>query len=308
MRILAILLALVSVASAQTVGDPYTRGTTIYVSPLGNDAHVGSSASPVRTISNAIWRATSGDTVFVRPGTYAENDLAKDGITLSGDMGADIVYVQTTTNDAGYGIIDDRGKGAVRMKFNWPGKILFYPVTNYAAFYEPGSGGLVYNPNTLGAFVITNSATDVRGRIGSIYMSDWSGAEKIMIYQKSGYVDLEIGEMVDPFSGQAIQIAEGEYAQPRTVGWYWELGNGRIDCKRMVATSYSLYWNEPANNTATNDFYYSGDYLEGHIYGLGNTDNYRLWVRVFEINVGNSLGTGSAIAPYGGGKFYFEAQ
>jgi hypothetical protein len=51
-------------------------GTTYYVSTAGNDAAVGSSSSPWRTIGRSLTRLSPGDTLFVRAGTYSERITA----------------------------------------------------------------------------------------------------------------------------------------------------------------------------------------------------------------------------------------
>ena len=64
---------------------PTKYGRILYVSQGGNDdsAEVQSIQRPYRTISRAVSAATSGDTIYVFPGTYgSEGDIYKDGITM----------------------------------------------------------------------------------------------------------------------------------------------------------------------------------------------------------------------------------
>jgi len=77
-----------------------------YVSTTGNDANSGTLASPFATIQHAVDQATSGDTVYVRAGTYREEvDMSgdsngtltayrKEAVTISG---CDIVTGAWTT-------------------------------------------------------------------------------------------------------------------------------------------------------------------------------------------------------------------
>ena len=66
-----------------------SRHHTYFVAKNGNDGHVGSKAHPFRTIQRGLRRARAGDTVVVRPGSYAPASFVRGGkpgapITLRG--------------------------------------------------------------------------------------------------------------------------------------------------------------------------------------------------------------------------------
>lgn len=89
-RAVAVLAAFVGVASRLALG------ATVQVAANGSDSFgCGSSASPCRTISQAIANANPGDTVLVGPGVYgdvnADGDLADPGEENSGVAGKTIV-------------------------------------------------------------------------------------------------------------------------------------------------------------------------------------------------------------------------
>ncbi len=87
-------------------------GSTYYVSPTGNDANPGTSASPWRTIDYAHRRANPGDTIYLRGGThvvtsdvtwhplYNKNGTATQPITMKAAPGETVVIdgQNTATN------------------------------------------------------------------------------------------------------------------------------------------------------------------------------------------------------------------
>lgn len=67
-----ILLGLIAAGITANTRISEGAGRLIYVSSSGNDNNSGSISKPLRTIQAAVDRATSGDTIYVRQGTYAE--------------------------------------------------------------------------------------------------------------------------------------------------------------------------------------------------------------------------------------------
>src|SRR5207302_3201358 len=59
---------------------PPPPGSTLYVSPTGNDANAGTQASPWKTIQKAANTLTAGQTAIVQAGTYNERvDVIRSG-------------------------------------------------------------------------------------------------------------------------------------------------------------------------------------------------------------------------------------
>jgi parallel beta-helix repeat protein len=56
--------------------------SAIYVSPSGSDSAAGSSSAPMKTVSAAINRATSGATIVLRAGTYHESVTISKTLTI----------------------------------------------------------------------------------------------------------------------------------------------------------------------------------------------------------------------------------
>jgi len=78
-------LPTVSKAYVDTIG---TSGTVnpqnyLYVAKNGSDNNAGTGEDPFLTIQAAINAASSGTTVFVFPGNYAENITFKAGVNIS---------------------------------------------------------------------------------------------------------------------------------------------------------------------------------------------------------------------------------
>jgi len=59
-----------------------------YVSPSGSDSEAGSIASPFRTIQHGVNQLKSGDTLFLREGSYHEEVVINN---LNGASGAEVV-------------------------------------------------------------------------------------------------------------------------------------------------------------------------------------------------------------------------
>ena len=45
----------------------------LYVSPVGNDANIGTITAPLKTIQVAINKAQSGDTIYLQDGIFYQN-------------------------------------------------------------------------------------------------------------------------------------------------------------------------------------------------------------------------------------------
>lgn len=95
----------------------------IYVKASGNDSLGGTEDQPYATLTKAKTEASAGDIIVVGPGTYDEDDLAKNGVDWYFERGAKVV--KTTTGSTPY-LFDD---GGVAMIYNVLGKGHFEHVT-----------------------------------------------------------------------------------------------------------------------------------------------------------------------------------
>ncbi|MGC3958109.1 MAG: DUF1565 domain-containing protein [Verrucomicrobiota bacterium] len=119
----------------------------IWVAKIGSDTRgSGTLTAPYLTLAKAKAVATAGQTIHVMPGTYAENNLLKKGVNYYGEPGANILYIQTSTNEAGWGIFDDRPTGATTNIIEWPGDIVFVGYTNVSVYDEVAE---LFDPNSV---------------------------------------------------------------------------------------------------------------------------------------------------------------
>jgi hypothetical protein len=123
-RLLALALAAsigISAGGLKLVSEPtmVTTGNIYYVSPSGDDANPGSISQPWQTIKQAARMINAGDTVYIRGGTYHENNIfSANGtqiapITISGYPG-EVVTIdgnayQIPSKNSGDALIDVRG-------------------------------------------------------------------------------------------------------------------------------------------------------------------------------------------------------
>lgn len=299
-------------ATNNTAGNAATSTATTNLVGKAFVIHDGVVSGGYETIADAIDAAVAGDTVWVTPGIYAENDLAKDGINLKGDIGADIIYVQTTTNDAGMGIIDDRGKGPIRMQFDWPGRMIMITFTNILLTDTNDYFPIDFNPNTIAVLSHTNPSSQFLGHIGELAGGNYQQATLFLWNAQYGSNSvLKIDKMYDVFDGQYLDRLlyaapgfEENFIYSAVQGWFVGASYDyfTLHCPYLKATGfYAWYWLEPVENTRTNDMYFYAGYTKGTIYGTSSNTFYRGWM------TGGTLHQG-VISCYGGGKWYFDIQ
>ncbi len=87
-------------------------GKTLWVDSVNGTAEGirGQQTAPFLTLAQAKAAALSGDTIVVRPGTYAENNLLKNGVDWYFEAGAFVDYTPSVFPSAG--IFDDSSRGA----------------------------------------------------------------------------------------------------------------------------------------------------------------------------------------------------
>ncbi|HSK47901.1 MAG TPA: right-handed parallel beta-helix repeat-containing protein [Coriobacteriia bacterium] len=94
-RTMTLLLAIAFALTALGLASPaHAAARSRYVSPSGSNSNSGTSSSPWKTISKAAGEARPGDTIYVRPGTYAERVY----VTNSGTSTSPIRFVGLTSS------------------------------------------------------------------------------------------------------------------------------------------------------------------------------------------------------------------
>ena len=63
---------------------PLAASAVYYVAPTGSDSNAGTLTAPFATVTKGLSVAQTGDTIYVRAGTYSTVEINKSGITLSG--------------------------------------------------------------------------------------------------------------------------------------------------------------------------------------------------------------------------------
>jgi len=77
---------------ASLIGPPTPSGNVYYVSPTGTDGAAGTIGAPWRTIAYGVTHISTGDTLYLRGGSYNESFVVNvDGVTLSGYPGESAV-------------------------------------------------------------------------------------------------------------------------------------------------------------------------------------------------------------------------
>lgn len=149
---------------------PHIRpaGNTLWVDAVyGDDSRASreDGGRPFATLTAAKNAAQAGDLVVVRPGTYDENDLLKDGVNWHFAAGAAVDY--TGPGDAG--IFDDSSYGA--------GGAVACRVTGHGTFRWRGSSTNYFTDETQytphNAVSVTNAGSDVSVE-GDLLYAEWT--------------------------------------------------------------------------------------------------------------------------------------
>lgn len=297
-------------------------GNGVWVDAVHGSDSGGSSGSrsrPFATVSNAVQAASYGDTVFVLPGSYTnENGLLKPGVNIHFHAGSLIVYTNTaTTNGAGFvnGMFDDRLIGPTTNWLTGNGRFIYQggTLTNNSAGGF-GSG----NDTVLGCLVITNSGSRVLLEADSIQLDSH-------LYNQQTYaayvgectnVVVDVGEVID-IGGQRVQTGVDEFSSAvfgssTSGGIYWESGDMTVRCNRMIVGVYGVYAAEVIDRASRLD--YQIDYMEnrgteGTVYLLGDggmSANWSTWGVCNEI-IGTNASSAGGWSAYYQGKHYLRA-
>jgi len=271
--------------------------------------HNGVSTNSFTTITGAVAAAVSGDLVVVSPGLYTnQNNLLKQGVNIFGEVGAHLLYIQTTTNDAGWGLFDDRSYGATTNTIIWNGNMTMIALTNMS-FYNTvaDDGTFPFNLNTAGAIVLTNPASRVT--IKSKGDLSYTGCSLDVvnlatILAVKGQHVFEFKNITNVLHG--ITLTAGASGQFPLVALGLETDDADVSlvCNVLHGDGYSWFWHS-SNLAVTNDVYITADKISGPMYGDSASDNTRGWVRASKLDT-DGIGTGVGIGAFGSGKWYFD--
>jgi hypothetical protein len=271
----------------EPVYNPTDAGRTLFV-----DAANGSDATArpysrdrvYKTLGAAKAAAVSGDLIWVRPGTYDERDLLKDGVNWHFEAGATVEY--TGTGDGG--IFDDDG-GAATCVVTGAGRFLW---KGTSTFEHVGDGG---NPPH-SAVRINNADSNV-------------SIEGELLYATSTGLNLDRANACFQAAGKLVvkfrEILGGDMVG---VGYnsavWWAGGELHVRAERIQAWYYSLLMRADFGAPAANA-YVSVDLIQASpsslfsgyggilIYGDGGPNpNVVTWIDAKEIRCHSQVNAG----------------
>lgn len=270
-------------------------GRTVWVDDeYGSDgtAAVDRPDRPFKTLAAAKAAAASGDRIVVRPGTYNEKNLLKDGVDWHFEAGAVVDYTGAATG----GIFDDSATGANgAVVCNVTGHGEFKYRTSTTSYHTD----LITTPYN--AVKITNAGSDVSITGKQVY-AEWTdtgndnGVNAIL--HKGGTLRFKLERLVGMGPGSPV------------TAYWWEDGDcyGRAD---YVSGCYGSLYFAPLDVEA--DVFISCDVIEGNLDAIAagkgvlyytsapviDTPDARVWLDVKDCRVGVS---------HTNGKFYFKAD
>lgn len=305
-----------ALVSASTLQSASTNSSAFVADVSGNtlwvDAVYGSDQTgtrgredkPFLTLTNAKAMAQAGDLIWVRPGTFTNNNLMKSNVNWHFDAGAVVSYTDPGTG-AGYGIFDDRATGAA------------------GECHVSGAGQFVWrdgnpvNPNALGAVVLTDAATTfamefesitVSGRVaGGAYAATAISGICVKDCVLSHFRGRLITDTFEAWPGLDPEFPE-DTVLSGAMGVYWQKGEMHLNVDRITMdASYAIWADEPAGSPTAN-LYITGQFFESlqgicfYVSSSAST-NYRVWLTAQELS-GVQLGV-SVIGP---AKVYVMAE
>lgn len=275
----------------------------------------GGTTTSYPSLTNAISAAVAGDTVWAMAGTYYGNCLLKQNVNIRGEPGAHIIYQQTTTNDAGFGIFDDRFSGATTNTIEWPGNITFLGLTNLAAFYDTVNDPETFEKNlgTRGAIVITNALTKITGRVGALGMGgiNSQSVERAGLFVENCNSNLwRIDKIYDPYAGITFEAPPPSIftasSSSTMAAFFTADGSIELHCPEMYGGVYSWHWKESVGSHTNDVVIYPGT-MVGTCYGTAHSLTTRGWV-IGGKELTTTMASVNALSVFGSGKWYFDFQ
>lgn len=246
--------------------------------------------------------AASGDTIFVNPGTYLENNFLKAGVNYYFYPGARCLYTNTDFSlTSGYAFFDDRATGATTNNIRGAGYFYYSCGTNVDSV--TGCHG---NSNAVGSVITTNPSTElyleadtIDGDAFADCICDINGdaASPTMIYlSRARLVTLNLKQLLCSRRLDTLNAIGCN-----TGGIFWELGetHAHINYISQFPLTFYAVWPHDPTGSSTDNFYISGDVMDGYLYSDSGGPNYRCWYAFNEFKNGMQ---------FLGGKHYVTAQ
>jgi parallel beta-helix repeat protein len=205
-RILLVLaVAMLSVPLAPTTA---SAGSVYYVDDDGENGNLGTSASPWRTIEHAVSQASAGDTIMVKPGTYAYEPAGEQDFPISLPAGVRLVstdgpYDTTISGNGTHSVITIANATAGT-------EVRGFTIENGGAVDGSGikitrnTGGSLDGWPVIAQNIITGNGGGSRG--GGIYVEGVSGSVCSPL--------IEDNEITDNTATEGSGIACPDYASP----------------------------------------------------------------------------------------------
>ena len=300
-----------------------TWGNSVFVATNGNDSTGtrNNPAFPFATPYAAVQAATSGDTVFVFPGTYhTATNLWKNGVNM--------IFYQCSltstnrTNDGGFALFDDRFySGGVTSRVQFAGSKLIWSAFSDRQTNANGSLSTLRPTNTIGAIVVTNPLSDITWIGGGI---DYDMVQPSMSLGALAVVNCRTSywEFPDGINDQrrhlgnvyigVDEVSDPVYATAAGCAIYWERGEMFVKAGQLSGTAYTLWPNTDFASyprQITNNLWVTADFMDGKIYSTSGATNYdwKIWVDVKEHRNGTNQYFPSPIWLSGGSSFYYRS-
>ncbi len=302
------------------------------------DARIGSDTTgfPSKTISNGVWLAANAYTntgvpqlVVVHPGTYTENNLLSRGVNYFFQTGSLIQYFTPTTNDAGWGIFDDRAPQCAGGTTNFILGNVQLRFQTYTGLVFSASQGKLANQNFQGVIVCSNPVTRVKIEGDTISFSAFHSAGWIAAIADEGAAEMwvKFHSIYDPFAGKGVQpvmklVSNGSIVNVASdgLGLVWVSGEMFNEIGTNSMPSYGI-WGENSlnggegtsiiNSTNPADFFYTGHSMASKIYmdnstltSTPNTADWRSWITVDVLE--NRFSQAGSCSLFGSGKHYLQ--